>query len=201
MKSWACFCWMILSTTVLAAEFYVDGRRPDDSAEGTTWATAKKTIQGAVNAAADGDRIIVTDGVYTASAYLGNVVTIDKLLDIQSVSGASKTIIDGGQNNRCVCVGPAYTNTTLQGFTLQNGYVTNHAGGSLRGTYVDCIFRGHRLLQTSPAIPTLGAGAVSACLINCVLTDNQSEEGAAAAFCTLDRCRITSNTCRSGEPC
>ena len=44
--------------------FYADASRQDDSGDGLSWATAKQTIQAAVDLAADGDTVLVTNGVY-----------------------------------------------------------------------------------------------------------------------------------------
>ena len=55
----------LLAVTSQAATYYVDANRPGDSGGGTSWTTAKKTIQAAVNIAAAGDQLVVTNGVYT----------------------------------------------------------------------------------------------------------------------------------------
>jgi hypothetical protein len=46
-----------------AATYYVWTNSPSDG-PGTTWDTAYHTIQGAVDAATDGDTVLVTNGVY-----------------------------------------------------------------------------------------------------------------------------------------
>ena len=44
--------------------YYVDPSRPDNSGAGTSWATAKKDLQNAINAAASGNQVWVKAGTY-----------------------------------------------------------------------------------------------------------------------------------------
>ncbi len=69
--------WIGLATMLLSAQMvwaaptiYVDASRPDDSGDGTTWATAKKSIQGGIDAVDNGGTVIVRNGVYTQNATL-----------------------------------------------------------------------------------------------------------------------------------
>ena len=52
-----------LAPVVQGATYYVK-TNGNDAAAGTTWATAKQTIQAAVDIAADGDDVWVTNGLY-----------------------------------------------------------------------------------------------------------------------------------------
>lgn len=51
-----------------AATLYVDASKPDNSGGGTSWATAKKDIQNAIDLATAGDQIWVKAGVYYPNA-------------------------------------------------------------------------------------------------------------------------------------
>lgn len=53
--------------SVNATNYYVDGSKADDSGDGKSWATAKKTITAAGSASSVGDSIFVKTGVYTFS--------------------------------------------------------------------------------------------------------------------------------------
>ncbi len=48
---------MLAGASVFANPYYVDASRPDDSGDGLSWATAKKTIQAAVDLAAGGETV------------------------------------------------------------------------------------------------------------------------------------------------
>ena len=71
----------------------------NDTAAGTSWETAKQTIQAAIDSAPVGSEIIVTNGVYAP------ITTTNQAITIRSVEGAAVTIIDGGETNRCATLG------------------------------------------------------------------------------------------------
>ena len=59
--------WAVVAAVCISAgatEWFVDRTRPDDSGNGQSVATAKRTIQAAVSAAAAGDVVTVLPGVY-----------------------------------------------------------------------------------------------------------------------------------------
>ena len=62
---------------ILPVTYYVDAAKRDDSGVGTNWATAKHTIQAAVDLATFRDTILVTDGVYAEGGAVadGSVLT------------------------------------------------------------------------------------------------------------------------------
>lgn len=139
-----------------------------------TWATAATNIQDAItniSPIASGDIIIVSNGVY-------GPISIDhmnnRLAEIKSANGAGVTIIDGHTNNRCVYI--SYSGTTIDGFTLMNGYTTNLFGGA--GAYLE--------------------GSVGARLLNCYIKNNISDSyGAGVSMrlsATIMFCTIVSNT-------
>ena len=82
------------------------------------------TIQWAVNDAGVGAVIRVHPGVYKENIRLNKDVTI------RSVEGASKTIIDGAQED-CVVQIREGVRVTLDGFTIRNGHCSNGLGGGI----------------------------------------------------------------------
>ena len=61
---------MAISVGANATNYYVDGSKADDSGNGQSWATAKKTITAAHVLGAAGDNVFVKAGIYSFSAAL-----------------------------------------------------------------------------------------------------------------------------------
>ncbi len=83
------------------------------------------TIQGALNAAAAGDTIVVQPGRYIENVDFGG-----KDVHLVSAGGAAATTIDGGYAQTTVTVGPA---GELRGFTITGGAQDNGTGGGRTG--------------------------------------------------------------------
>ena len=82
------------------------------------------TIQAGINAASNGDTVLVAPGTYKE-----NVNFLGKAITVKSSSGAQITVIDGGQNGAVVTFASGETNASLlQGFTVQNGNYTSGVG-------------------------------------------------------------------------
>jgi hypothetical protein len=88
------------------------------------------TIQGAINAAANGDTVVVEPGTY-----FENIDFKGKLITVRSAQGSGVTTIDGGGLAPVVNFSNAETTAAvLQGFTLQHGNGTasfTYAGGGI----------------------------------------------------------------------
>jgi hypothetical protein len=134
---------MLAALPAAATTWYVSPHGSDIiSVAGTNWLTAKLTIQAAIDLAADGDTVLVTNGVYArngtdanVSAGMTNRIVINKSITVQSVKGPLFTTIvgvqvpgtiDGDSAIRCAYVG---NNAVLSGFTLTNGATQGFAGG------------------------------------------------------------------------
>ncbi len=91
----------------------------------SSWITAATNLEAAVEVAADGETILVTNGVFS----LASELVIDKSVKLMSVNGPGTTILDGGNQNRCLRI--AHSNAVVDGFTLTRGWTTNSGGESL----------------------------------------------------------------------
>lgn len=169
------------------ATWYVDAGRPDDSGDGTTWATAKKTIQAAIDIASN-DVVLVTNGVYATggranwpAGYAGTTrVVISNAVIVRAVSAnPAETIISGAPDSVTGGVGPdairgVYVGSGAQliGFTVSNG--CTRAGGYGGGIYA----------------------ATNSVVSNCVITTNQASYGGgiyAASNSHIANCMISSS--------
>jgi hypothetical protein len=76
------------------------------------------TIQAAINAANDGDTVLVSDGIY-----LENINFNGKAITVTSVNGSGVTTIDGGKAATVVLfVSHETAGSVLNGFTITNGF-------------------------------------------------------------------------------
>ena len=189
-----------LQLQAYGADTYVSASRSDDSGDGLSWATAKKTIQAAVDICEDGSTVWVDNGTYSLSSTLD--ITND--ISVCSISGPDVTILDGNRSVRCVYM----TAGTLSGVTLINGYVSTIGGGGVYmgggGTLNNCVLTGN---QTS-YLTSKGGGAYmdgGGMLNNCVLTGNLSAYGGGSYGGTLINCALIENQaslrCGGGGSC
>ena len=98
--------WLLffaLAAGASAATRYVDVNSANPSPPYTTWATAARVIQDAVDAAAPGDTVLVSNGLYNTGGrtvgtdLLQNRVAIEKAIRLESVNGPAVTIIEGAR--------------------------------------------------------------------------------------------------------
>lgn len=163
--------------------------------DGFSQTTAKKTIQAAVNAARNGDKVLVGDGTYS-----GKVSTIGKSIAIQSVNGAGATTIkstnaDGLWNRTTVVLGRSYAEpqSLLDGFTVTGGNarsLSDWGGGVRYGRVKNCIITGNS--------GWVGGVAAMAYLVNCKLLENTAfVAGGGGMFLCAENCLIASNKVNS----
>jgi hypothetical protein len=203
-----------------ATVLYVDRNSTDPVPPFSSWATAATSLQDAVDAATNGDEILVTNGIYQTGgrplpgSVLTNRVLVTNAITVRSVNGPATAVISGfpepglltGTNNvRC-----AYLDGGAQliGFTLANGVTTfnvwadgpfsDKAGGgvfcaSSNEVVSNCVISGNVALL-------VGGGAYSGTLNNCALAGNWVEAGygGGAAYSTLNNCVVTSNLAAEG---
>jgi len=141
--------------------WYVDGSVPC-SGDGTTWATAFKTIEEGIDAASDGDTVLVAEGTYVENVHFNGkniVLTSTNPLDPDIVA---KTIIDGNRSGSVVTFsGTERPTCVLSGFTIRNGEA-EFGGGIWNGSW---------------------ESATRATIASNCITHNQAEHGAGIYGC------------------
>lgn len=156
------------------------------SGDGKTWQTAKKTIQEGINAAHDGDVVLVADGTYTGGGYNDDARNRDldfegKAITVRSLNGPQNCFIDcdgsSGDPHRGFYFhsgeGP---DSVLSGFMIQNGYVNSfhpyRSYGNGSGGAIAC---GDDLADPDESASTM--------IINCIFRNNYAAQFGGGVFC------------------
>jgi uncharacterized delta-60 repeat protein len=194
---------LLAVSNLSAATLYVSAASTNPAPPYATWATAATNIQDAVDAAAAGDEVVVTNGNYGTGGRAGYRVAVDKPLMLRSVNGPEVTAILGDQvpgttngDGQVTCV--YLTNAaSLCGFTLTHRATPQspvwNAGGvacaSTNAFVTNCMIVGNSM---NPKFGQ-GGGAGGGTLSNCTLTGNSAGQGGGALGCTLYNCVLSSN--------
>ncbi len=100
---------------------YVDGSVAS-SGDGTSWRTAFKTIQQGIDAASEGDTVLVSPGVYVENIYFRGKNIILRSTDPLDPVMVANTVIDGNHAGSVVTFSGTEGETCLlSGFTIRNG--------------------------------------------------------------------------------
>src|SRR5690242_9176931 len=171
--------WTGVALNVHGATLYVDVNGTNPVEPYSDWATAATNIQKAVDIAASGDLILVTNGVYQSGSQVNsgaNRVNVWKAVTVQSVNGPAATSIigawdaatNGPGSVRCVYLSP---NAKLSGFTLTGGAtIVGQSGAGVdcadsTSIITNCVVAGN-------AAYTAGGGVYRGTVINCSVVSN-----------------------------
>ena len=140
------------------------------------------TIQAAINAANNGNAVLISDGTYTGP---GNV-DLDfggKNITVTSVYGPATTIIDcrgtSSANHRGFYLHSGETSAFISGLTIENGYESGVDGGGVLNlnanmTVQNCILKDN-IASNGGGICNSGSGLVA--LVDCTFTGNTANTG------------------------
>lgn len=175
---------------------FVSASAADDSGSGQTWATAKRTLAGALAVAGNDAHIYVRVGEYDVTAELnipaGVTITGGYLLNSTDTSesqrrspginytwrDASKcTILSGSNTHRIATV-----HGTLEGCVVRHGRTAGNGGGLYidGGTVIHCVISNCTAHNDDNNVEAKGGGAYiinNGSLLNCVVCFNRADNG------------------------
>lgn len=117
----------IAGVAAAAKTNYVDSAAVDDTGDGTSWETAKKTIQAAIDIAEKNDTVLIAKGTYCISEQL----TISgKHIELRGATGDPADVVVDAQG-LCPCLKGTTSHFIASSMTFENGYSTaaSTAGG------------------------------------------------------------------------
>ncbi|VGO16558.1 hypothetical protein PDESU_05149 [Pontiella desulfatans] len=186
------FLSALAAGTAIAGTWHVDPSSPQDG-PGTSWPNAFHSIQDAVNAAATGDTVLVTNGVYQP-------ITVSKNITLSSINGPDVTLVDGSNTSRCAYVSGL---ATINGFSFVNGFA-NEGGGVLcdhGGTLENCVISGNSATTKGGGVMCNVGGTLSNCTISgnsVTATSIGTDWGGGGVYYNfegaLNNCTISSNS-------
>ena len=194
-----------LAQVAHGATWYVDDDRPDDTGVATNWATAKHTIQAAVDLAGDGDTVLVAAGAYLHGGRiepgyaLFNRVYIDEGVTVRGVDGWTVTGIIGGPGTRGVCFD--HNDAVLDGFTITIGgtlsagdYIHDRCGGGAWASDAPGATIKNCYISVNTAAAA-GGGVYYGNVEDSTIVDNTSaSQGGGADGANLVRCTLMGNS-------
>jgi predicted outer membrane repeat protein len=164
------------------------------------------TIQGAIDAAQNGDTIVVAPGVYNEA-----LDTLSKSIQLRSAAGPTRTVLDGIGLNTSILVcsshGPLGL-VVIEGFTFTRGEGSltgggGRYGGAIATSYnghpmiIDCVFVDNMLNAPAPSNGgAIAGGPLTA--IDCTFVNNGFGSVAlSSGLSTLRRCIFRNNPHRA----
>jgi hypothetical protein len=200
-----------------ASTLYVSLESTNPVGPYATWETAATNIQQAVDAAAAGDTVLVTNGLYAVGyrdvsvlytyqyppmlVSIVSRVVVTNSIRVESVNGPVVTTIMGARFTNevgevtnglgCVFLG---TNAVLSGFTVTNGYALS--GGGVWSESPSAVVSNCTLTGNSGS--SCGGGVRRGTLYHCILSGNSSGGGGGAIDSTLYNCTLTGNSASFG---
>ncbi len=172
------------------------------------------TIQAGIDAAVDGDTVLVADGTYTGAGNKNLTWNGDvKHITVKSENGPDNCVIDCENSGRGFKFDETNQDDTdvVNGFTIQNGYVTGGwsegAGGGIWCYRSSPAITGCTITDNSAEYGGGGIGCIESTptITGCTITENSTEDEGGGIFCddcsssyAITGCTITENSAYEG---
>lgn len=177
-------------------DVYADAARPDDSGDGLTTATAKRTLAGALAVAGCGDTLHLAAGTYAE----GTMTQLQPLVDGKSFAVPARVCV----REQMTLAGAGADQTTIRG-----GFVAEGAGELVRGVVLmaGATLKGvtvaDGLCQTTATATDDGCAAgvladATATVEDCVIENSHSYQYGAVVGGTFRRCVFRNNWAMGG---
>jgi hypothetical protein len=164
------------------------------------------TIQEAIDAANDGDEVVVADGTYTGEGNRDIELT-GKLITVHSENGPAACTIDCEQADRAFrFFSGDCTGTVVEGFTITNGYSVGWGGAMLihsagSPTVTDCVFTGNSADSEGGALSNVLSEPE---FIGCSFLNNSAEQKGGAVYnigyLRMTDCLLSGNSVSGSDP-
>ncbi len=160
------------------------------------WELSPSPLQSRIDAAANGDVVVVQPGVYEGDLYFkGKNITLTSI-DLSDPNIVEATILQGtGKGPVITFDGTEDESCVLSGFTITGGYNTSGPGGGIRGndsaaTIQNCLFR-----DNTATLPGGGIWGIAGTISNCIFENNHGTAGGGLAKCSglISNCLIINN--------
>ena len=152
--------------------------------------TSQPTIQAGIDAAMDGDLVLVDPGIYVE-----NIDFLAKSITVQSEEGADVTIIDGSHVGSAVrSINGETEATVLDGFTIRKGNADSGGGicclNSSSPTIKNCTISQNNAESSGGGIYCLDSSPL---ITNCTISDNWSNLHGGGIYCSDSSPTITNS--------
>lgn len=141
------------------------------------------TIQEAIDASADGDKIVVSPGTYNENIdFKGKNIVLSSIAPSNPVA-TRDTIIDGGSVGSVVTfAGTETSDAALTGFVITNGNAT-FSGGGVRGNGAQPTIQNCIIADNTSGLRGGGIEDCDGLIANNIIVDNRSQAGGGLSGC------------------
>jgi len=198
---WLTFCAIAAAR---GATWYVDDS-VSSPGNGESWDAAFKTIQEGIDAASDGDTVVVAEGTYVENIVFSgkNIVLCSQ--DRLNADTVKNTIIDGNESGPVVKFAGTEDDTCLlAGFTIQGGKADEGGGicGGYEGAGTHATIINNIIIRNSATVGGAGLFRCDGVIRNNTITENSARyDGGGLCMCagTIQNNAITANSAGHGS--